>query len=145
LNDSENALSFYRKANEIQPNDYYTLKPLLDLEVSSNDNKYKERTKEFFLLAPGNPTIYQDLMAIYWNSNKPDELIEFLSEQHKEFVNDYKVDGNLYFYSAVIQYDKEDFKKSKQNFEKSREIFTKVFESNHPVFGAIDSYTKEMN
>lgn len=144
LKEVQKAIEYYKKALEFYPNDYYSLKPLLDLEVSLNDNRYKERTEEFFLLAPGNPTIYQDLMAIYWNYNKPKELLEFLSEQHKKFVDDYKVDGNLYFYSAVIQYDKEEFNVSKQNFEKSREIFTKVFELNHPVFSAIDSYTKKI-
>lgn len=145
LEDNKNAIDFYRQADEIQPKDYNTLKPLLEMEVAQNTKTYDKLTKEFFLLAPDNPTIYQDLMKIYWNYKKADELLDFLSSQHENYLNDNKVNGNLYFYSATIHYDKEDFKNAKINFEKSRKIFAKIFAKNHPVFKAIDSYTKEMN
>ncbi|GAB7089700.1 tetratricopeptide repeat protein [Marinifilum fragile] len=145
IEDYEKAIDFYKQADQILPHDYYTLRPLLELELSLKKEEYKERTNQFFLVAPGNPTIYQDLMNIYWNNQKEDELLAFLTQQHKNYQQDPKVDGNLYFYTAVIQYDKEDFSNAKLNFEKSREVFKKVFETNHRVFEIIDSYTKEMN
>ncbi|WP_321281898.1 tetratricopeptide repeat protein [Marinifilum fragile] len=145
IEDYEKAIDFYKQADQIQPLDYYTLRPLLELELSLKKEEYKERTNQFFLVAPGNPTIYQDLMNIYWNNQKEDELLAFLTQQHKNYQQDPKVDGNLYFYTAVIQYDKEDFSNAKLNFEKSKEVFKKVFEANHRVFEIIDSYTKEMN
>ncbi len=83
-------------------------------------------------------------MKIYRNYEKIDELLSFLASQHDNYITDNKVNGNLYFYTAVIQYDKEDFKNSKDNFEKSRDIFKKVFEPNHRVFEVIDSYTNEI-
>ncbi|WP_303917606.1 lipopolysaccharide assembly protein LapB [Draconibacterium sediminis] len=145
LEENEKAIDFYKQADKIQANDYYTLKPLLEMELALNKTSYTERTKQFFLIDPGNPTIYKDLMSIYWSNEKVDELMEFLTTQHDEFATDDKVNGNLYFYSAVIQFDKEEYSKSKQNFEKAREIFVKVFEKDHGVFEAIDSYVKEMN
>lgn len=144
LEDFENAIDFYRQSDKIQPNDYYTLKPLLDIELSLNNENYQDRTKQFFSIAPENPTIYQDLMKMYWKYEKIDELIGFLTSQHNNYLSDNKVNGNLYFYKAVIQYDKENFADSKTNFEKSREIFKKVYESDHKVFEVIDSYTKEI-
>jgi tetratricopeptide (TPR) repeat protein len=142
LDDTVNAIDFYRQAAMIKPGDYYTLKPLLELEVAQHTNTYGERTKEFFLLAPGNPTIYQDLMDIYWNYNMVDELLGFLSHQQANYIDDNKVKGNLYFYTAVIQYDKEDVENANLNFGKAREQFMKVFDPDHPVFEAIDSYTR---
>ncbi|WP_321516159.1 hypothetical protein [Marinifilum fragile] len=145
IEDYEKAIVFYKQADQILPHDYYTLRPLLELELSLKKEEYKERTNQFLLVAPGNPTIYQDLMNIYWNNQKENELLAFLTQQHKNYQQDPKVDGNLYFYTAVIQYDKEDFSNAKVNFEKSREVFKKVFEANHRVFEIIDSYTKELN
>ena len=144
LENFENAIDFYEQADKIQPNDYYTLKPLLDLELSHNKENYQDRTNQFFSIAPGNPTIYQDLMKMYWNYEKIDELLSYFASQHDNYLTDNKVNGNLYFYTAVIQYDKKDFKNSKENFEKSREIFKKVYEPNHRVFEVIDSYTNEI-
>ena len=144
LKDSENAIDFYKQADKIQPNDYYTLKPLLDIELSLNKENYQDRTEQFFSIAPGNPTIYQDLMKMYWSYEKVDELLDFLTSQHDNYLSDNKVNGNLYFYKAMILYDKENFTDSKTNFEKSREIFKKVYEPNHRVFEVIDSYTDEI-
>lgn len=144
LEQPKKAMEFYRKSNEIDPNNYYTLKPLLNVEVSLNEENYKQRTKEFFLIAPSNPTIYQNLMEIYWKNEKQNELIAFLESLKPEFENDNKVYANLFFHIAKIQYDSEDYINSKVNFEKSKEIFKNVFEPNHRVFEVIDSYLKEI-
>lgn len=144
LEQYEKSMEYYRISNEIDPNNYYTLKPLLSVEIYLNDEAYKKRTKDFFLLAPGNPTIYQNLMEAYWKNEKQNELIEFFESLKTEFENDNKVYANLYFYIAIIQYDSEDFENSKVNFGKSKEIFRNVFEPNHDVFKAIDSYLKEI-
>ncbi len=98
--DSRNALKFYRQADLLQSNDYYTLKALLDLEVSLNEKTYQDRTQQFFLLAPSNPTIYQDLLNIYLDYHKENELLAFLASQHKSFSTDNKVNGNLYLYKV---------------------------------------------
>lgn len=144
LEQYEKSMEYYRISNEIDPNNYYTLKPLLSVEIYLNDEAYKKRTKEFFLLAPANPTIYQNLMEAYWKNEKQKELIEFLESVKPEFENDNKVYANLYFYIAKIQYDSEDFENAKPNFEKSKEIFKNVFELNHRVFEVIDTYLKDI-
>ncbi len=144
LEQYENALEFYRICNDIDPNNYYTLKPLLSVEVLLNNEKYKERTKDFFLLAPENPTIYQNLMEIYWKNEKQNELIELLESLKTEYQSENMIYANLFFYIAVIQYDSENFEDSKVNFEKSKEIFSNIFEPDHGVFNAIESYLKEL-
>ena len=144
LAQNDSALVYYLKADSIQPNNQYTLKSLLDLEMLMGKENYKKRTKEFFNLAPGNPRIYQDLMQIYWSNNKEDELIAFFESLKSYYQADKEVLGNLFFYIATIQYDKRDYQNSKINFEKSREIFKEVYKPNHKVFGVIDTYIKRM-
>ena len=143
LDEPEKAWEYYKIANDTDPRNYYTLKPLLDTEVKLGKKSYPERTNEFFRLAPGNPTIYQDLIEIYRKYGREDELLEFLNMRHGEFIRDDKVNGNLYFYTAVIQYNNEDFTNARLNFEKAREIFKNVYGPDHGVFKAIDSYVNE--
>ena len=143
LNDFQNALKYRREAYSLTPDNYYVLKPLLALEVNTNSDEYKNRTTEFLMIAPGNPTIYQDLEEIYWNNGKEDELMEFLEKQKANFTSDPKVTGNLHFYIARIFMEKEDKVNAKLNLEKAKEIFKKIYEPNHRVFEVIDSYLIE--
>lgn len=143
LDDFQNALKYHREANLITPNNYYTLKPLLALEVKTESNEYKDRTIDFFMLAPENPTIYQDLEEIYWTNGKENDLLNFLENQKTKFTDNFKVLGNLNFYIARVYDGKEDIENAKLNFEKAKEVFEKVYEPNHQVFEIIDSYLKE--
>jgi len=143
LDDFQNALKYYREANSITPNNYNVLKPLLDLEVKTESTEYKDRTIDFFMLAPGNPTIYQDLEEIYWTNEKEDDLLTFLESQKSKFSDDFKVLGNLNFYIARIYDGKEDTETAKLNFEKARGVFEKIYEPNHIVFEIINNYLRE--
>jgi tetratricopeptide (TPR) repeat protein len=144
LEDTVNAIEYYKKADAIQPNNYSTVKALLELEMALNMEAYKERTRQFFLLAPEAPTVYQDLMRFYWTVNKPDELIQFLSAQTGNYSADYTVSGNLKFYTALVQHDKKDFKNAKLNFRLAKEAYEKVLPSDHQVFKVIESYNNKL-
>ncbi|MBI9038921.1 MAG: tetratricopeptide repeat protein [Bacteroidales bacterium] len=87
LNDFQNALKYYRVADSINPNNYNVLHSLLALEVKMETNEYKNKTTQFFMFAPGNPTIYQNLEEIYWNNGKEDELMDFLESQKASFTS----------------------------------------------------------
>ncbi len=143
LNDFQNALKYHREANSITPNNYYVLKPLLDIEVKTESDEYKKITSEFFMLDPGNPTIYQDLEEVYWVNGKENYLLSFFENQKINFSDNYKVLGNLHFYIARIYDGKEEIKNAKFNFEKAREIFEKVYEPNHRVFEIIDTFLND--
>lgn len=143
LNDLQNALKYHREANLLTPNNYYVLKPLLTLEVKTESTEYNDRTIEFFNIAPGNPTIYQNLEEIYWTNGKEDELLKFLDSQKSKYTGDFKVLGNLSFYIARIYAGKKDTETAKLNFMEAQEIFEKVYEPNHQVFEIIESYLNE--
>ncbi|KAF5075574.1 Tetratricopeptide repeat protein [anaerobic digester metagenome] len=136
----QKAYEFYLTSDSIQSGNYYTLKALLNLEVLLNKDSQLGRALEFFLLAPENPTIYQDLMEIYWQNNKPDELISFLKAQLDSNKSNNLITGNIYFYLGNCYFMKENQEEAKKNFLMAKELFSKDFPSNHPVFEAIDSY-----
>ncbi len=144
LNDSVNAYRCYQQADELQPNNYFTLQSLLSLSFNMKPEVVSELTEQYFQLAPENPTIYQDLMGIYWTANKIDMLLQFFDQQHDNYTKNAVVNGNLYFYSGVILYDTKDFKSSKKAFSQAQKTLSRVYPKNHEVFKAIDSYLKEM-
>ncbi|WP_372651006.1 tetratricopeptide repeat protein [Draconibacterium sp.] len=144
LEDTVNAMEYYKKSDAIQPDNYSTVKALLELEIALNTEAYRERTKQLFLIAPEAPIIYQDLMTFYWSNNKPDELLQFFSDQTSDYSADYTVSGNLKFYTALVQHDKKDFKNAKLNFQLAKEAYEKVFAADHQVFKVIESYNNKL-
>ncbi|MBN1991023.1 MAG: hypothetical protein JW783_16600 [Bacteroidales bacterium] len=138
--DYQKAHEFCLTSDSIQSGNYYTLKALLNLEVLLNKDTQLGRALEFFLLAPENPTIYQDLMDIYWQNNKPDELISFLKAQIDSNKSNNIITGNLYFYLGNSYFTKNNFDEANRYFTMAKEVFSKEFPSNYPVFEAIDSY-----
>ncbi|KJF43407.1 tetratricopeptide repeat protein [Draconibacterium sediminis] len=144
LEDTVNAMEYYKKSDAIQPGNYSTVKALLELEMALNTEAYRERTKQLFLIAPEAPIIYQDLMTFYWSNNKPDELLQFFSEQISDYSTDYTVSGNLKFYTALVQHDKKDFRNAKLNFRLAKEAYEKVFAADHQVFKVIESYNNKL-
>lgn len=137
LNDDKNALKYYEMADKIDPENYYNIKPMLNLYLKSNNKKANETTKAFFDLAPANPTIYNDLEEIYFSNQKEKDLIAFYKTQFSEFKDDNKIQGNLNFYMARIHlYTNK--KLAKKHFKKAKKYFEKVFDENHAVFSAIN-------
>ena len=124
----------------ITPENYYTLKPLLELYVNTENKNADKTAAIFFNLAPTNPTIYNDLEDIYYNKEK--KLIDFYKSQFSMFKNNEKVQGNLNFYIGRIYIDT-DKKMAKKYFLKSKEIFGKIFDKNHQVFNAIEEGLKQ--
>jgi tetratricopeptide (TPR) repeat protein len=142
LEDDKNAIENYELADKIDPKNYYTLKPLLELYVKTDDKKSQKTAKAFFDLALENPTIYNDLGDIYYSNKKEDKLIDFYKSQLSAFKGNDKVQGNLNFYLGKILVET-DKKTAKTYFQKSKEIFGKIFDKNHQVLNAIEEGLKQ--
>ncbi|MBL4585911.1 MAG: tetratricopeptide repeat protein [Flavobacteriales bacterium] len=140
LQNNEKALEYYKKANQIDSKNYYTLKPLLATSLKLNTDNYSDLLNEFFLLAPTNPTIYQDLITIYSELNREEELEKFLKSKQTGFATDSKIMGNLHFFRGVVLLDLKLTEESNSEFKNARREFAKIFESTHDVFKTIDSY-----
>jgi len=141
MKQKEKAVTYYQKADEIQPNDYLTLMPLLKLEVETNNDDYKNRTNQIFTLAPDNPVVYQEIYKIYSENEKENEFVDYMETQKAFYRSNVRVLAHIYFYSAIAQYEQDEWVSAKINFEKARNLFSNVFKSDHIIFKVIDSYT----
>lgn len=143
LNNEQKAIEYYELSDKIDPNNYFTLKPLLTFYLKSGDGKYKVLTDQFYKIAPGNPTIYNDLSLIYFENNKLSELAQFYKLNLSESKLEPKVKGNLNFYLGRI-YIETDKKLATEYFVKARGIFAKIYDKDNEVFKAIDNALKEL-
>lgn len=136
LNDTKNEIYYYELSDKIDPGNYNTLKSLLTAYVSAKSDKEKGSLDTFYSLAPGNPTIYNDLSGIY--ASQPGVLIDFYESKLPLYTNDKKVYGGLNFYLAQL-YVTVNKQKAKDCLLKARAAFSTVFEKDNEVFKAIDT------
>ena len=138
---SDKAVMYYLKADDLIPNDYLTLMPLLRVEMELNNSDYVNRTNQVITLAPDNPVVYQDVYKIYSENEKENEFIAFLESQKIYYRSNVRALAHNHFYTAVAQYELDKWVDAKINFEKARNLFRNIFKSNHSIFKVIDSYT----
>jgi tetratricopeptide (TPR) repeat protein len=145
MGEYEKALTFYRKSNQLQPDDYYCLKPLLGLELDMKEYAEARKTMEnFFELDPKNPQIYNDLYELYTSVDRSRDLLGFFDSKKEKFKDDPTALGNLFFYSGKIEFDLKKCQESKKSFLKAEEMFKKVFDAEHMVFKLIQEYYNEI-
>ncbi|MBP1663815.1 MAG: hypothetical protein H6Q19_955 [Bacteroidetes bacterium] len=141
MKQNDKALLYYLKADDLIPNDYLTLIPILKLEMELNNSDYANRTNQIITLAPDNPVVYQDVYKVYSENEKEKEFVDFLESQKVYYRSNVRAQAHIHFYMAVAQYEQDDWVDAKINFEKARNLFRGFFKSNHSVFNVIDSYT----
>jgi len=142
MNNDKEAIKFYETANNMEADNYYNLRPLLNIYVKTSDSKEKPTLNAFYNLNPENPTIYNDLGDIYYENSKTNELIEFYSSKLSNYSDDKKISGNLHFYLGQL-YLISNKKAAKDNFLKAQELFSTVFDKNNKVFNAIKEEIKK--
>jgi len=142
MKNDRDAIKYYEIANDMEADNYYNLQPLLNLYVKTSDPKATETLNTFYNLAPGKPTIYNDLGNIYYENSKTSELIDFYLSKLPDYANDKKISGNLNFYLGQLYLDS-DKKAAKDYFLKAKAIFSTIFEKDNGVFNAINEGIKK--
>jgi hypothetical protein len=136
MKDTKNRVAYLEMSDKIDPDNYYTLKLLLDVYVKSADPKEKSLLGRFYLLDPANPTIYNDLYNIY--SDKLPELIAFYEGKLSEYQKNNKVYGNLNFYLAQAYINTQNKPKARECVQNARQAFATVFPKDSAVFKSLD-------
>jgi len=143
LGDDIKALEYYRISNEIGPSNYYTLRPMLALAVKTSAKDVQNLMNEFVNLAPRNPTIYKDMVEIYSEEGRQADLATLLEGKLVEFADDPGVLGNIHLFRGILLKGLEEYDQANAEFANAKLEFLKVYESDHQVFEAIESYLSE--
>lgn len=138
----EKALDYYKKSNEIIPNDYNTLLAIMNIDLIIGDRDYNLIAEQLIRMAPSNAAIYQDILKAYSEHNHEVDFVEFMDNIKIHHRANNSAMANIYLHQAIVQYDLEEWVAAKINFEKSRNLFRNFYSSDHSVFRVIDSYTQ---
>ena len=144
LGNTKKAVEYMELSDKIAPGSYSTMKILVDMYLKDGEKKKaKSATEKFYRLDPQNPTIYNDLVAIYTDNKQQKQLIDFFQRELKTAENLPVQYGSLYFYIGRLYLDT-DKVRAKANLVKAKEILSKVYSPDNEVFQLIDQALKKI-
>ena len=144
MGNQKKAVEFMELSNKIAPNNYNTLKILVDMYLKvDNHKKEREATNQFYHLGVEKPTIYNDLIDIYAGNGKQKQLIAFFQSQLKQANGNMVQLGSLYFSIGKL-YVGTDKNLALENLTKASEVFATVYKPENPVFKLIYDMMKSL-
>lgn len=138
LEDFENAYTYFKMANKINPGDYYNLKPLLNISLQLKKEDARAIREELFLIGTDNPTVYQELIYAYFDYGEINDLLAYFKSKIPTYKEDFATLGSLHFYIGKIQLDEGETEKAKQSLITAKNTFSKVYPEDHQVFPVIE-------
>lgn len=137
----QKALKYLSLSNEIQPNNYYTLVQLLEVQlITKSFDDATISASQFFDLDPTNPEIIGELLNVYIQHNADSLLFPVLKEKIEIHKDDYGILGNIYFHLARYYINQNNIPAARRLLIASRKNFEKVLEEDTPVFKVIDDF-----
>ncbi len=139
--DNKNALKYLKLSDEIQPENYYTIAQLLQVQLAMKKTEEASITaSQFFEIDPTNPEIIGELMSVYVQNNSDSLIFPILNEKIEAYKDEYGVLGNIYFHLARYYISQNEIAAAKKLLIASRKNFEKVLEDDTPVFRVIDDF-----
>lgn len=132
----------YFESIKMFPDNYGAKLGLLELDFETKNRD--KLTNELFELAPGNPEICDDLVRLYYQSEKSDLLNDFFISKIEIHKGDNQVLGNIYFALGNLYYHEENNKEALSNFNLSESYLSKCFKKEHSVFKIIAKVKEEL-
>lgn len=143
LEDFENAYQYFKKADEINPDDFYNLKPLLNISLRLKKEDSEAIRESLFLLDPDNPTVYNELIYAYTDHGDIKDLLAYFELKCAAFQEAPASLGSLYFYIGKIQLELGNTKAGKEALVKAKNKLAEVYKADHQVFPVIDQLLEE--
>ena len=143
LDSLEQALVYYRHSDTLNPQNFYTLKTLMQLEIVLDSLSSPSTRLRFYELAPDKPSIYQELMNVHAANGMEQELLSFYQEQLREGPKDSLQFANLNLFSAVLQKVLKQEEDWPISLARARKSFKEIYPADHQVFVFMQSYFKE--
>lgn len=142
LDSLEPALLYYRLSDSLAPNNYYSLKSLLQLEANLDSTAFVDTRLRFFQLGTDKAPIYQDLLLLHRAYGWDENLLLFFQEQLKQTDWDLSSRAHLHLYSAILEKDLGKEELWPKELSSAKKAFKALYPADHKVFVFIKSYFK---
>ena len=125
---------------------YGALKELIDISLKKGReiNEFKNLIDRFFNLDPTNPRVCQDLLDLFDENERVNEIKLIFEQKFKEFESNMEVQGNVYYHLGLLYIELCENDKAIDCFLIARERFNRTPESNHYVLDLIKQNLKNL-
>jgi tetratricopeptide (TPR) repeat protein len=144
MKNDKDAIELLERSNKLQPGNYATLIPLLNMYVKRSSAKARLVRGQIFKLDPASISNFRDLTDIYDEYGKEKDMIDFLQMELPEYQNNFKASGNIYFAIGRMQVDY-NMRSARESILKARDAFKKVYDKNNEVFKQIEEALNDLN
>lgn len=136
----------FNESIKILPTSYGAIKGKLDLYLLTNrkSNYLDEVIDDLFDLEPSNPTICQDIMEMYSEYDRINDVVEVFGRKIKEFSNNKEARGNISYHLGYLYSILGQEQVAKNYFHDAKDCFTSIMDSNHYVFSLIEENLKRI-
>ena len=142
MKETKKAREKYLESIKMFPKNYVARLGLLKLDFETSQREIL--TDEFFEIAPGNPSICQDLVSLYLQKDKVSSLTVFFEKKRKKYRRNNEILGNIHFALGNLFYHNKNDKSALSNFIHAEKSLEKCFDKDHYVFKIIADIKNEL-
>jgi|GEM_PF-509901 len=141
LGEGAKAIQYYLVADQLVPNNYYSLLPLLQLYLEDAElTKADEIAERLMGLGPSAPGLLNDIMTSYGRNGYSLEFIDFCQRMGAEYAEDQEVMGNIHFHIGFCYYVLGDYEKCRNHLVTAKTHYNRCYPASHEVFSVISDY-----
>lgn len=139
MDDECNSMRYRRLCWDAYPEFYENISPLILGELKSNNiDSAIDYSEQFFVLAPKNQTVMQDLLEIYEDKQYWGHFEKLIVKLKRRYVNDNEALGNISFHFAMYLEYSGKKKESIEHLKTAKKLFIKV-DKKHYILRQIDN------
>jgi tetratricopeptide (TPR) repeat protein len=132
------AQKMFQQSLELQPQNYASLRSMLELAVTSRASDATTWAARLYRLNPADDQMFSDIMDIYQAQNQWAEAEAFFSSQVPTAPKTPEAQGLLHFYVAILNMQLKRPKVARPHFLTAQTQLRKVSKPDNPLFQIID-------
>jgi tetratricopeptide (TPR) repeat protein len=143
LEESENK---YDESLKLLPTSYGAIKGKVDLYIKTNksDVELNKVVDDLFQLDPINPTVCQDILDIFSEHDKVDDIFPIMKRKICDYANNKEAQGNINYHLGLLCYAIDKDQNAEIYFSTAKDCFSDSIDHKHRVFKLIDENLKRI-
>ncbi|MFO7853313.1 MAG: restriction endonuclease [Bacteroidota bacterium] len=136
----------YNESLKVLNTSYGAIKGKIDLYLLTNRSKsdLNKVIDDLFLLAPTNPTVCQDILGLFFEHDRIDDIIKIMERKIQDFSENKEAQGNINYHLGLLCSDLDRKSEAENYFHKAKNCFAYTLDQKHNVFNLIEENLKRI-
>lgn len=142
----EDAEKKYDDSIKLLSTSYGAIKGKIDLFLKTNrsDADLNVAVDSLFQIEPTNPTVCQDILDLFADYDRIDDVFIILERKINDFSNNKEAQGNINYHLGLLSSEIGKNKEAKKYFSEAKDCFESSIDSEHEVFILIKENLKRI-